>query len=75
VAIDASGDKLSKQTHAPPLPDDPLPALRSAWRFLDQPDIDAGSLAEFWAKAPRAWDAARLPPVRMLPAPRSSYVA
>jgi glutamyl-Q tRNA(Asp) synthetase len=74
VAIDAAGDKLSKQTRAPPLPDDPLPALRSAWRFLDQPEIDAGSLADFWARAYRAWSPARLPPVKMLPAPRSATV-
>jgi glutamyl-Q tRNA(Asp) synthetase len=75
VAIGASGEKLSKQTHALALPGEPLPTLLAAWRFLDQPAIDAVSVAEFWAKAPRAWDAARLPPVRMLPAPRSSYVA
>ena len=32
-----TGEKLSKQTRAAPLPDDPLPALLAAWRFLDQP--------------------------------------
>ena len=73
VAIDASGEKLSKQTHARALPDDPLPALVDAWRFLDQPPLDAATLPEFWARAIAAWSPARLPPVKMLPAPRSAY--
>ena len=73
VAIDASGEKLSKQTHARALPDDPLPTLADAWRFLDQPPLDATTLAEFWARAIAAWSPARLPPVKMLPAPRSAY--
>ena len=73
VAIDASGEKLSKQTRARALPDDPLPALRDAWRFLDQPPLDATTLAAFWERAIAAWTPARLPPVKMLPAPRSSY--
>lgn len=73
VAIDARGEKLSKQTHAAPLPDDALPTLLAAWRFLDQPE-PAGSAApatvgEFWAWALTAWNAGRLPPVGMLPAP------
>ena len=73
VAIDASGEKLSKQTRARALPDDPLPSLQAAWRFLDQPAIEAATLAEFWAQAFRAWTPARLPPVKMLPAPRFAY--
>jgi glutamyl-Q tRNA(Asp) synthetase len=73
VAIDASGEKLSKQTHARALPDDPLPALRDAWDFLDQPRLDATTVAEFWARAIRAWTPSRLPPVKMLPAPRTAY--
>jgi len=73
VAIDASGEKLSKQTRAHALPDDPLPALADAWRFLDQPPLEATTLAEFWARAIAAWSPARLPPVKMLPAPRSAY--
>jgi glutamyl-Q tRNA(Asp) synthetase len=73
VAIDGNGDKLSKQTHAAPLPAQPLPALVAAWRFLDQP-LPAGSNApatvtEFWSWAFRAWNPAQLPPVPMLPAP------
>ena len=74
VAINAAGEKLSKQTGAAPLPDDPLPALFAAWRFLGQ--RLAGpvgerrhSIAEFWSWAIAAWDPARLPPTGMLPAP------
>src|SRR5688572_9083109 len=71
VAINAAGEKLSKQTHALALPDDPLPALLAAWRFLDQPapptaprDVDT-----FWRHALACWTPTRLPPVSMLPAP------
>ncbi len=73
VAIDAAGEKLSKQTKARALPDDPLPALVDAWRFLDQAPVSPRTLGEFWAHALRAWSPARLPPVKMLPAPRSAY--
>lgn len=71
VAVDASGEKLSKQTHAAALPDDPLSALSAAWRFLDQPARASPprSVHEFWHHALAAWDAARLPAVAMLPAP------
>jgi glutamyl-Q tRNA(Asp) synthetase len=69
VAIDAAGEKLSKQTRARPLPDDPLPALVAAWRFLDQPAMAPASVAAFWDRAIASWTPARLPPVPMLPAP------
>jgi glutamyl-Q tRNA(Asp) synthetase len=71
IAVDANGEKLSKQTHAPPVPAKPVPALLAVWRFLDQPRPASTpeTVAEFWAMAIAAWDAARLPPVRMLPAP------
>ena len=74
VAIDAHGQKLSKQTRARALPlDAPLPALRAAWSFLQQRDC-AGvpSVAAFWRFAAREWDPHRLPPTRMLPAPREA---
>ena len=70
VAINARGEKLSKQTGAPALADDPVPALVAAWRFLDQvppPEPPATSEA-FWTWARARWNPARLPPVRMLPA-------
>jgi glutamyl-Q tRNA(Asp) synthetase len=71
IAVDTNGEKLSKQTHAAPLPPDPLPALHAVWRFLDQPQpmSDVTTVGEFWAMAIAAWDPARLPPVAMLPAP------
>ena len=73
VAINSDGEKLSKQTHAAPLPHDALPALLAAWRFLEQP-LPQGSgmpcsVAEFWAWAITAFSPARLPPTAMLPAP------
>jgi glutamyl-Q tRNA(Asp) synthetase len=72
IAIDGAGEKLSKQTHAPALPeDDPLAGLVAAWHFLDQlpPPRDLGTVAEFWTWAIAHWSRARLPPVPMLPAP------
>ena len=71
VAINAAGEKLSKQTGAKALPADPLPTLAAAWRFLDQPEAAAAprTIAEFWAHAITAWTPRRLPPVAMLPAP------
>lgn len=72
VAINAAGEKLSKQTHARALADDrPLAALAVAWRFLDQPlpPSPPVSVAEFWSWATAHWTRRRLPPVLMLPAP------
>ncbi len=73
VALDAAGEKLSKQTHARPIPGDALGALLAAWEFLDQPLPDDSAapttVAEFWAWAIAAWDSRRLQPVAMLPAP------
>lgn len=66
VALDAHGDKLSKQTLAAPLHDGrPLPALRAAAAFLGMacpPDLD--ELAAFRAWAVAAWPATRPPPLR-----------
>jgi glutamyl-Q tRNA(Asp) synthetase len=77
VAIDGRGEKLSKQTEAPPLPDDdPLPSLAAAWSFLGQAPLPAvGTVDAFWRQAIPAWSRARLPPVPMLPAPRSVLAA
>jgi glutamyl-Q tRNA(Asp) synthetase len=71
VAIGAGGEKLSKQTGARALPDDPLPMLTAAWAFLDQPrpPTRARDIRAFWQHAVSAWSPARLPPVPMLPAP------
>jgi glutamyl-Q tRNA(Asp) synthetase len=73
IAINADGEKLSKQTRAAPLPPQALPALLAAWRFLDQAPLDAGvayaDVADFWRDALARWAPARLPPVFMLPVP------
>jgi glutamyl-Q tRNA(Asp) synthetase len=73
IAINAAGEKLSKQTHAAPLPGDALPVLCAAWRFLGQPLPEGSALpasvAEFWSWAIGAWNPARLPPTAMLAAP------
>src|SRR5690606_16152554 len=58
VALDPSGQKLSKQTGAAAVDADPRGALRAALRFLGQPETD--DLGE----AARAWDRLRVPRVR-----------
>ncbi len=70
IAIDGSGRKLSKETGAAQLSDDPLPALCRAWQFLGQsaPQRPPRSVAAFWRWAIAAWDPRSLPPVAMLPA-------
>ncbi|MBP8295963.1 MAG: hypothetical protein KAX84_07635, partial [Burkholderiales bacterium] len=63
VAVNAAGEKLSKQTRAPPLPmDDPRAALRAAWRFLGQEEPAGGfaNPSEFWAWAIPRWDIRRV---------------
>lgn len=63
LATDARGDKLSKLTHAPPLPGgDPRPALHEALAFLGQPQPPASlPAAELLERAVRAWDCNSLP--------------
>jgi glutamyl-Q tRNA(Asp) synthetase len=72
IAVNAAGEKLSKQTGAAALPDEPVPALLAAWRFLDQPMPDAHPVhaAEFIAFAQRAWSRQRLPRAAQRLAPR-----
>lgn len=74
VAINKHGEKLSKQTRARSLPADPMPALRAAWRFLDQVDVprEIATPHAFWQWAARAWSRPRLPPVTMLPEGRGA---
>jgi glutamyl-Q tRNA(Asp) synthetase len=57
VATNEAGEKLSKQTNAPPL-GDPVPELRAALRFLDQPayKITAANPREMLARAAETWD-------------------
>ena len=72
VAVNLAGEKLSKQTKAAALAEDrPVVALAAAWRYLDQCeiDVDLANAREFWAWAIPRWNATRIPPVPMLPAP------
>jgi glutamyl-Q tRNA(Asp) synthetase len=72
VAASPEGLKLSKQTQAPPLPDDdPVPALVRALAFLGQPlppRAERMSLAAFWEWAMEVWDPARIPAQPQVPA-------
>lgn len=61
IATNQAGEKLSKQTNAPPL-GDPIPELEAALRFLNQPSIGnaAANPRELLARAADAWDPSRL---------------
>jgi len=64
LAVDAAGNKLSKQAGALPVDrKTPLPALLAALRFLHQPlpDEQPASLQEFWQWALANWDIKRAP--------------
>jgi glutamyl-Q tRNA(Asp) synthetase len=72
VATNARGEKLSKQTAAPPIdPARPGAALVRALAFLGQP-VDTGSEwagpGEILANATARWDRSRIPRVRALAA-------
>ncbi len=73
AAVDANGEKLSKQTLAPPVDArDPVPALVQALEFLGQAppeQLRHATLAEFWSWSLAHWDAGRIARVRSLPAP------
>jgi glutamyl-Q tRNA(Asp) synthetase len=73
VAINAQGQKLSKQTFAPALDlDNPLPALWWALKFLGQrpiPELLEGDLVSFWHWAQANWEGERIPARLSLPSP------
>jgi glutamyl-Q tRNA(Asp) synthetase len=73
AAVNAVGEKLSKQTLAPPVDArDLVPALTQVMEFLGQappPQLGRASLAEFWHWALAHWDAQQIPRRRSLPAP------
>lgn len=76
LAVNAAGEKLSKQTLADPLNDnDPVPALWQALDFLGQhPPLDlcGRSLSELWQWALHNWSLANIPRHRSLPLPETS---
>ncbi|GAB4296904.1 MAG: tRNA glutamyl-Q(34) synthetase GluQRS [Thiohalomonadaceae bacterium] len=71
VAVNAAGEKLSKQTYAPALPmDNPLPPLWQALTFLGQQppaELLEGDVPVLWQWAIVHWDAAKIPATRALP--------
>lgn len=77
VAVNAAGEKLSKQTFAAPLDaGNPLPALVAALTFLGQsprPELARGTVAELWDWAMKNWDLARVPRTTALPAPVTGH--
>jgi glutamyl-Q tRNA(Asp) synthetase len=64
VAVDQSGEKLSKQTKAAPVDATrPLVILRAVLRFLNQAlpdDLDGATVPEFWRYAINRWDLQRI---------------
>ena len=64
IMCTAQGEKLSKQTHAPPLqPNNAIQQLLSAWQFLGQkpaPETPS-SLDNFWLWAKKHWNINRIP--------------
>ncbi|CAG4884552.1 Glutamyl-Q tRNA(Asp) synthetase [Georgfuchsia toluolica] len=71
VAVDANGEKLSKQTLAAPVDvAQPLPALLAAWRFLGQmPEAPPARVNEFWEYAITHWRLSKVPQRRAQAAP------
>jgi glutamyl-Q tRNA(Asp) synthetase len=73
VAVNAAGEKLSKQTRAAAIDaQQPLPALIQVLRFLGQDpprDLAAASPPVLWDWAIPEWRIERVPRVRQLPAP------
>jgi glutamyl-Q tRNA(Asp) synthetase len=73
VAVNAAGEKLSKQTRAQAVdPADPLPTLDRVLRFLGHPppaQIRGAGLTALWQWAIENWRRERLPRAAALPAP------
>jgi len=72
AAVNAAGEKLSKQTLAPPVDAcDPVSVLAQVLEFLGQSppaQLRRATLAEFWDWAVSKWKAERIPRRRSLPA-------
>lgn len=73
VAVNAAGEKLSKQTYAAPLhAGKPVPALVAALSFLGQQpphELARGTVKELWKWALANWDLARVPRIPFAPVP------
>ncbi|RTL58213.1 MAG: tRNA glutamyl-Q(34) synthetase GluQRS [Rhodocyclaceae bacterium] len=65
VAVNAAGEKLSKQTLAPAADTgQPVATLLAAWKFLGQicpPELGDASLEDFWRWALREWQSENIP--------------
>ena len=69
VAVNAAGEKLSKQTRAQAVDvQDPLPALTAALHFLGQQPPAFASIAELWTWGIAHWRRDNIPKTRTLPA-------
>lgn len=72
VAVNAQGEKLSKQTLAPPIDsNNPAPALLAALRFLGQdppPGLETARIDGVWQFATAGWRIDRVPRLRQRPA-------
>ena len=70
VAVNAGGEKLSKQTYATPLDSaNALPALAAALAFLGHHPPPAATLVDLWEWTTENWKLDRVPRVASLPAP------
>ena len=71
MAVDAAGDKLSKQTRALPVDGgDDAATLVAALRFLGQePPPGLAAVDEIWGWAQANWRLDRVPGVRTMPVP------
>jgi glutamyl-Q tRNA(Asp) synthetase len=77
AAVNAAGEKLSKQTLAAPVDErDPMPMLAQVMDFLGQAppaQLRRAPLAEFWRWALAHWDAKRIPRQRSLRTPSTQF--
>jgi glutamyl-Q tRNA(Asp) synthetase len=77
IAVDANGEKLSKQTHAAAVEAArPLVALKAVWEFLNQgsaTDLTDVTLRDFWRYAIANWDLRRVGCRREAPAPDMAH--
>lgn len=73
VAVNVLGEKLSKQTLAPPVTaDEPVTALNAALVFLGQDTVEdcaPGDVRTFWPRAIAGWRLERVPRRRTQPSP------